>query len=128
MMSHPVNENALLECTFGNAISPLHTNTIQVSANMLKVATMMDFTPIMNIRPFGMCQSMINPMVASATAAAMGVLTPMPCIPVIVAPWVDVNQKIKINNIPILKNDSKCYCAYGGCISVKMTTLLKIKI
>lgn len=127
-MSNPVGENALLECSFGSVSTPLHTNTINVSANLLKLATMTDYTPFVNIRPFGMCQSLANPMVASATAAAMGVLTPMPCIPVIVAPWINVQCKIKINGVPILSNESKCYCAYGGCISVKLTTLQKIKI
>lgn len=127
-MSNPVGENALLECTFGNIPTPLHTNTICVSANMFKLATMMDYAPFVNIRPFGMCQSLANPMVASATAAAQGVLTPMPCIPVIVASWTNTQFKIKINGFPILTNESKCYCAYAGCISVKLTTLKKINI
>ena len=51
-------------------------------------ATIMDYAPLVNILPFGMCSSLANPSVASATAAALGVLTPMPCIPVIPAPWV----------------------------------------
>lgn len=127
-MSNPVGENAFLECTFGNIPSLLHTNTINVSANALKLATIMDYVPLANIRPFGLCQSLANPMVASATTAAMGVLTPMPCIPVIIAPWTNTHFKIKINGFPILTNESICYCAYAGCISVKLTTLQKIKI
>ncbi len=38
--------------------------------------------PFVSIMPFAMCTSPANPTVAAATAAAMGVLTPMPCIPV----------------------------------------------
>ena len=33
------------------------------------------------------CNSPSNPMVAAATTAALGVLTPMPCIPMTIAPW-----------------------------------------
>ncbi|MGL4604236.1 MAG: hypothetical protein ACRCU9_08815 [Iodobacter sp.] len=36
---------------------------------------------MLNIMPIGTCMSPATPMVAAATAAAMGVLTPMPCIP-----------------------------------------------
>jgi len=45
------------------------------------VATIMDFKPFANIPGFGACMSPMNPHVIAATAAAMGVFTPQPCIP-----------------------------------------------
>jgi hypothetical protein len=83
--------------------------------NMLMAVTT-DFS-VTNIPTFGMCQSMANPTVASATAAAMGVLTPMPCIPVIAAPWTPGGQ-VKVMNMPALINNAKCMCNWGGQISV----------
>lgn len=81
------------------------------------MANIMDNKPMVNILPFGMCQSMANPTVASATAAAMGVLTPMPCIPVIAAPWTPGGQE-KISNFPALLDNCKCICNWGGQISI----------
>ena len=78
-----------------------------------------DIKPMVNIMPFGMCQSMANPTVASATAAAMGTLTPMPCVPVIPAPWAPGGQEM-IAKLPALLNNCKCMCAWGGVISVNM--------
>lgn len=87
-MAKQVCMNALLKCSFGVAPSPLMpTPKTVMSSNMID-ANIMDHVPMMNILPFGMCQSLANPMVAAATAAAVGVLTPMPCIPMTVAPWV----------------------------------------
>jgi hypothetical protein len=71
-----------------------------------------------NILPFGMCQSMSNPEVAAATAAALGVLTPMPCVPVIPAPWAPGAPTVLIANMPALDNSSKLTCAWGGVIQV----------
>jgi len=78
----------------------------------------MDFAPMVNIMPFGMCRSMANPQVASATSAAMGVLTPMPCIPNIVAPWTPGGQDL-ISFMPALLDNCKCMCLWAGQISVQ---------
>jgi len=67
-----------------------------------------------------MCQSMANPTVAAATAAALGVLTPMPCVPVIPAPWAPGSPTVLVRNFPGLQNISKCNCAYGGVIQITM--------
>jgi uncharacterized Zn-binding protein involved in type VI secretion len=80
----------------------------------------MDNVPLLNIPSFGMCTSLANPMVAAATAAALGVLVPMPCIPVPVAPWVPGSPTVMIKGFPALNNDSKCQCAYGGTIAIVM--------
>jgi hypothetical protein len=64
-----------------------------------------------------MCLSPSNPTVAAATAAALGVLTPMPCVPVLPAPWVPGAPTVLITNIPALDNNCKLTCAWGGLIS-----------
>jgi len=112
-----VTNGALLQCSFGMAPSPLTVVGLRPTNQNMPMANIMDFAPMVNIKPFGMCQSMSNPTVASATAAAMGVLTPMPCIPVISAPWNPAAQ-VKICNMPALLDNGKCMCAYGGQISI----------
>ena len=112
-----VTNGALLKCSFGMAPSPLTVVGLRPTNQNMPMANIMDFAPMMNIKPFGMCQSMANPTVASATAAAMGVLTPMPCIPVITAPWAPAAQ-VKVCAMPALLDNGKCMCAYGGQISV----------
>ena len=109
---------AMLKCTFGLSPSTLTvTVPLRPSIQNKPKATIMDFTPMVNVMPFGMCQCMSNPTVASATAAAMGVLTPMPCIPVIVAPWAPGGKEL-IGNVPALLDNCNLMCAYGGNISV----------
>ena len=71
-----------------------------------------------NIMPFGMCNSPSNPVVAAATAAALGVLTPMPCIPATAATWVPGSPTVLIGNMPALTNTSKLMCNWGGVIQV----------
>lgn len=87
-MSCPaVCTGAMLHCSFG--IAPATLNVLPTSrtiVNSLPMANIMDNKPFVNILPFGMCNSIANPTVAAATAAALGVLTPMPCIPAISAP------------------------------------------
>lgn len=109
---------AMMQCSFGMAPSQLIiTDPTRPMIQGKPKATIMDFSPMVNILPFGMCQSMANPTVSAATAAAMGVLTPMPCIPAITAPWSPGGQE-KINNFPALLENGKCFCTWGGNISI----------
>lgn len=116
-------------CTFG--VAPSALNVLPTNKTMCggpPAATIMDMNPMVNIPTFGMCMSIANPMVASATAAAMGVLTPMPCIPMTMAPWVPGSPTVLIGNMPALNNTSQCMCMWGGVISItspgQLTTTL----
>ena len=113
-----VTSGALLQCSFGMAPMPLTVMGLRPMNGNMPMANIMDFAPMVNIKPFAMCRSMSNPTVAAATAAAMGVLTPMPCIPVITAPWAPAGQ-VKVGMLPALMDNGKCMCAYGGQISIK---------
>lgn len=109
---------ALLQCTFGAAPTQLLVfPQSRVLCCGQPIATIMDNKPFVNVLPFGMCSNMANPMVAVATAAALGVLTPMPCIPVTRTPWLSMNS-ILIDGYNALVNTSKLMCDYGGCISI----------
>lgn len=118
-MGQQVVAGAMMTCSFGLAPSAL----VVLPANKTMVggppaANIMDFKPMVNIPTFGMCNTPSNPAVASATAAALGVLTPMPCVPVTTAPWAPGAPTVLIGNMPALNNSSKCMCAYGGVISI----------
>ena len=73
---------------------------------------------MVNIRPFGMCMTPSNPQVAAATATALGVLTPQPCIPATATPWMPGALTARIGSQPALDSLSKCLCTWGGVISV----------
>ena len=119
-MGIQVVSTAMLQCTFGVAPSTLTVipKGPPVQASSMFAANIMDNIPMVNILPFGMCTSLANPTVASATAAALGVLTPMPCIPVTPAPWAPGAPTVLINNFPALNNSSKCMCTWAGVISI----------
>ena len=109
----------MMTCSFGVAPSALVVPPAnKTMAGGPPAANIMDNKPIANIPPFGMCTTPSNPAVASATAAALGVLTPMPCMPVIPAPWAPGSPTVMIGNMPALNSTSKCMCAYGGVISI----------
>ena len=116
-----VVSGAMTQCSFGVAPSTLMVlPTNCVMASSMPAANIMDNKPMVNILPFGMCQSLANPTVAAATAAAMGVLTPMPCIPVTSAPWMPGVPQVLIANMPALNDSCKCMCSWGGVISINM--------
>lgn len=118
-MGQQVVQGAMLMCTFGVAPSSLNVlPTNRVMSSKLPAATIMDHIPMVNIMPFGMCTTPSNPQVAAATAAALGVLTPMPCIPVTAAPWVPGSPTVLIGGMPALSNTCQCMCTWGGVITV----------
>lgn len=109
---------ALCQCSFGTAPSSLQVLPQNKTMTVQPVANIMDNKPLANIMPFGMCTSMANPQVAAATAAAMGVLTPQPCIPNTSAPWMPGSPTVLVGNQPALNNSSKLLCNWGGVIQI----------
>ncbi len=117
-MGMHVCTGAMMACTFGAAPSSFVATPKMVKTNNMDAGNIMDNVPFSNIPPFGMCSSVSNPAVASATAAALGVLTPMPCTPSIPAPWAPGSPKVLVANMPALNDSSKLTCAFGGSISI----------
>ena len=117
-MAQLVCMGAMMQCSFGMAPSTLVVADPRVLSEGPPTANIMDNKPFMNIPPFAMCQSLANPAVAAATAAALGVLTPMPCTPMIPGPWLPGSPTVLVRGMPGLNNTSKLMCAYAGVISV----------
>lgn len=116
-----VVSGAATMCSFGLAPSTLMV--LPAGRPLVEgrpAATMTDISPMVNVLPFGMCQSPANPTVAAATAAALGVLTPMPCVPVVAAPWAPPAAQTLVGGVPGITNASRAMCAYGGSISFTM--------
>jgi hypothetical protein len=118
-MALQVCNGAMLKCSMGVAPSSLIVTPEKlVNSSPVPAANIMDHIPMKNIMPFGMCQSPSNPQVAAATAAAMGVLTPMPCIPVTPAPWTPGAPTVMIKTAPALNDSSTLMCVWAGTITI----------
>ena len=127
-MGFIVTGGASLQCSFGMApsvLTVLPTNKVMVS---LFVATIMDNKPFLNVMPFGMCTTPSNPTVAAATAAALGVLTPMPCVPVTVAPWLPGKPTVLVGSFPALTDSSVLMCMWGGVIKINVAGQFKVQL
>ena len=127
-MSFCVCAGAMLTCSFGMTPSAMMVTPENKVLSSMPLATIMDNVPMKNIMPFGMCSSLANPTVASATSAALGVLTPMPCIPVIPGPWAPGAPTVLIGNYPALNQNCKLMCAYGGVIQITNPGTTNIQI
>ncbi len=124
-MGNPIARNgAVVECIFGAAPTPLVVlPTARVTAEGAPAANIASFLPT-NIKTFGMCKSLGNPQVATATTLALGVLTQMPCVPML-TPWKPGSPKTLIGGVHALVAGSTCQCLYGGVITIKMAGTLK---
>ncbi len=110
---------AMCQCSMGTgpcSLVVLPTN--KVAGCNVPAANIQDSKPIVNLASFIMCTTQSNPVVAAATAAAMGTPTPAPCIPAIAGPWSPGAAKTTIGGQPALDDASTCNCSYGGTISV----------
>jgi len=116
-MPQLVTTGAMMMCSFGVAPAVLNVLPTNKTNATTPAANIADSIPMTNIPTFGMCMSIANPTVAAATAAALGVLTPMPCIPV-TAPWVPGSATCLIGGMPALNSTSKCMCSWGGVIQI----------
>ena len=110
---------AMLQCSFGLAPSTLSVlPASRVIVEGRPAATIADMVPGVNVPPFAMCSSLANPTVAAATAAALGVLTPMPCVPALTGPWAPGAAQTSIGGKPALVAGSTAMCAWGGVINI----------
>ncbi|MBB5190644.1 hypothetical protein HNQ50_001366 [Silvimonas terrae] len=130
MAAPHVCSGAMLQCAFGAAPAPMNVLPVnRVLVGGMPGATIMDHIPIVNISPFGMCQSPSNPTVIAATAAALGVFTPMPCVPATPAPWIPGGAPTVLEgNMPALNANGMLMCLWAGVIKVvqpgQMTVML----
>lgn len=109
---------AMMQCSMGMTPAPLVVTPRNTMINGMPVANILDNKPFVNIPTFGLCRSLANPTVASATSAACGVLTPMPCVPNTLAPWAPGNPQVLTQGAPTLTISSKLMCAWAGVISL----------
>ena len=102
--------SAQIMCQFGAAPGVLVVVPKGAPVNLENkfAATIMDFVPMTNIMPFGICNSPMNP----AAVAAKAVGATAPCIP-ITTPWTPGASKTMINNFPALTATSKCSCTWA---------------
>ena len=127
-MAELIVSGAQMTCTFGvapSALTVIPAGTLLLAGEQ-PLARVTDFAPMVNIAPFGMCTTPSNPQVAAATAAASGVLTPQPCVPVVTAPWTPGSTKVSAGDVPVLTSTSRCTCAWGGSISIVQPGQVKV--
>lgn len=126
-MAQFVSSGATVTCTFGTAPGTI-TVTSQAKCMMEgKPAATIQEVQASNITPFGLCTSLINPQVAAATAAALGVLTPQPCMLMAAGPWIPTKPAVMLGGKPCLTNDCKLMCGNGGgTISIVVPGQIKV--
>jgi len=117
-LGYCVCSGALVQCGFGSSAGQFTALPGRVTVAGQPLASIMASAAFVNIPPFGLCNSPANPAVAAATAAAGGVLTPMPCTPVTAAPWVPGAPRVLVDGFPALTSESTLMCCWGGIITV----------
>jgi hypothetical protein len=114
-----VGATSSIQCSFGLVPTPLIVLPDRtVTAEGMLMGNISDMLPLANIEPFGDCVSLANPEVLAATIAALGVLTPMPCIPVTVEPWVSEALTVLVQGMPAIDETAILMCTWLGVIHI----------
>ena len=119
---------ATLTCSMGSTPSTFTGSCARVNVQGKPAATVMDHKPMANVAPFGLCRSLTNPVVAAATSAAMGTLTPQPCIPATMTPWSPGSAKVKLTEKPALRDSDRLVCNWAGQIQVTNAGQAKVSV
>lgn len=123
-----VVSNAMAMCTFGMAPSTLEVLPITMTTGCaMPAGNITSAIPFADVMPFAMCMSLANPAVAAATAAAFGVLTPMPCTPVTTS-WVPGSPTVMLGGPPALDATSTCPCSFGGVVMLTFPGEVTIQV
>lgn len=129
MSTQQVTSGAILKCSFGNVPSVFTVLPVnRVTAGGLPAGTILDNEPMVNVLPFGMCASPSNPAVIAATAAALGVFTAAPCIPVPTAPWTPGTPTVTVAGSPALDCRCTLLCAWVGEIAVQQASQMTVTV
>lgn len=97
-----VAAGALLQCSAGASTSVMiATSAATVAIEGKVLVTTMDYQPIANIPPFGVCS-----------------ITGKQCVPSLPGPWVPSLTGVSIGASPLLPYGSTLQCAFGGNIFV----------
>lgn len=119
MAFNVVGLTSLLSCSFGtvpDTLIVLPDGNVVIEAML--AGNMFDMIPFANIPGFILCISLVNPEVATATAAAFGVLTPMPCTPMTFEPWITEDFTVLFTDQPAIDQTSILICDYAAIIIV----------
>ncbi len=114
-----VCSGAMMQCTMGTKpaqLTVLPIRTVHLAGQ--PQANISDHQSMVNLAPFGLCRSLAFPPTAAATAAALGTLTPMPCVHNTPTPWFVGKFDDLIQGQPALLKSCKCQCIWGGTISL----------
>lgn len=117
---------ALLSCPMGFVPAVMNILPKTVLGGFRPLASITDCIPYLNVSMFGPCKSLLNPVTAAQTAAAFGVLTPGPCMPVPVGVWLPMKPNVITLTGPVLMNNSMLICAFGGIIKVNIPGQFKV--
>lgn len=117
-MGIAVVTGAMILCPFGTTPANLVVTSQSTCLAEGKLLATITDTSVANIPTCGMCSSLANPQVAAATAEALGVLTPQPCVPAIAGTWTAVRPKCIVGGKPCLTSEATAVCSYGGTMSI----------